>query len=133
MFLRPSKVWAMFLLFLIFSAIGVAISFDVFGSTITGFEQWEIGLVISVLMLGISYGAKYANANARQSFTPMDFIQYLSQGLLWPTTWPALAEMLGVKTVTPPHGLDRIGTAISTLFSYHVHRVSRGAATGTAA
>ena len=53
-------------------------------------------------MLGVSYGAKYANPDARESFTPMDLIQYLSQGFLWPSTWPALATFLGVEKIEPP-------------------------------
>jgi hypothetical protein len=95
------RVWAVFILCLAFSAIGVAISFLAFGPTIIGVRLWGVGLVISVTMLGISYGAKYANDNARESFTPVDLIQYLSQGFLWPSTWPALADLLGVQKVQP--------------------------------
>jgi FtsH-binding integral membrane protein len=97
------KVWAVFMLCLVFSGIGVAISFLAFGTNITGIKKWGIGLVIAIVMLGISYGAKYANNEARKTFTPVDLIQYLSQGFLWPSTWPALADFLGIqKVISPP-------------------------------
>jgi hypothetical protein len=96
------KVWAVFALCLIFSGTGVGLSFFVLGATITGYRLWGVGIVIAVTMLGISYGAKYANADARTSFTPLDLIQYLSQGFLWPSTWPALAQFTGVGTIEPP-------------------------------
>jgi len=82
--------------------LGVGLSFLVLGTTITGYRLWGIGLVISITMLGITYGAKYANADARESFTPVDFIQYLSQGFPWPTTWPALANLAGIQKIEPP-------------------------------
>lgn len=58
--------------------------------------------MLAVTMLGISYGAKYANADAREGFTPVDLIQYLTQGFLWPSTWPALAKFLGITSIEPP-------------------------------
>jgi hypothetical protein len=96
------RVWAVFILCLLFSALGVGLSFLVLGTTITGYRLWGIGLVISVTMLGITYGAKYANADARESFTPVDLIQYLSQGFLWPSTWPALASVAGIQKIEAP-------------------------------
>jgi len=95
-------VWAVFVLCLLCSAVGVGLSFWVLGGTVTGYRLWGIGLLIAVTMLGISYGAKYANADARETFTPIDLIQYLSQGFLWPSTWPALADFLGVSKIAPP-------------------------------
>ena len=105
------RTWGVFLGCLICSAIGVGICFFVFGEKITGFRLWGIGLVISVVMLGVSYGAKYASPEARESFTPMDLIQYFSQGFLWPSTWPALADILGVHKIEPPikAALDLLG------------------------
>ncbi|MCB0746964.1 MAG: hypothetical protein KDC52_06110 [Ignavibacteriae bacterium] len=99
------KIWIVFIACLICSAIGVAISFLLFGSTITRWQAYGVGLVISVTMLGISYGAKYANEEARKIFTPVDLIQYLSQGFLWPSTWPALAELLGFKPIEQPQDI----------------------------
>ena len=99
------KVWWVFIACLACSAIGVFISFLAFGSKITGWQAWGVGLVISVTMLGISYGAKYASENARKIFTPVDLIQYLSQGFLWPSTWPALAEALGFERIEPPEAV----------------------------
>jgi len=96
------RVWGVFLLCFLFSALGVVLSFWLFGAAIKGYRFWGFGLVIAVAMLGITYGAKYANDDARTKFTPVDLIQYLSQGFLWPSTWPALAHVLGIQQVAPP-------------------------------
>jgi len=96
------RVWGVFLLCLIFSFAGVAASFWLFGGTITGLKAWPAVLLIAAVMLGISYGAKYANANARETFTPVDLVQYLSQGFLWPSTWPGLAKYLNIESIAPP-------------------------------
>lgn len=112
------RVWAVFFCCLLLSGVGVALSFLAFGGNITGSAKWGIGLAISIIMLGITYGAKYANADARRSFTPVDFIQYLTQGFLWPSTWPALASLLGVTTVAPPKGASAGCSSVSlTLFA----------------
>ena len=97
-----AKVWAVFALCLLVSVIGVGLSFFSLGTTLSGYRLYGVGLVIAVTMLGVSYGAKYANADARESFTPIDLIQYLGQGFLWPTAWPALAERIGVPPVPAP-------------------------------
>ena len=96
------RAWGVFFGCLACSAIGVWIAFLVFGGKLTGVRLWGVGLVVSIIMLGVSYGAKYANVDARESFTPMDLIQYLSQGFLWPSTWPALADFLGVQKIEAP-------------------------------
>jgi hypothetical protein len=96
------RVWAVFLLCLAFSALGVVLSFWLLGTLITGYRMWGFAMVIAITMLGVSYGAKYANADARVHFTPVDLIQYLGQGFLWPSTWPALADLLGVPKVESP-------------------------------
>jgi hypothetical protein len=59
-----------------------------------------------VIMLGLSYGAKYADGDARERFTPVDLIQYLTQGFLWPSTWPALAKFVGITIVETPVKAD---------------------------
>lgn len=100
--LEAVRTWAVFLLCLFFSAVGVALSFLVLGTTITGYKLWGAGLAIAVIMLGISYAAKYNNASARESFTPVDLLQYFGQGFLWPSTWPGLAQWLGVPEIPPP-------------------------------
>lgn len=97
-----AKSWAVFTGCLFFSAVGVAISFLLFGTTIKSWALYGVGFVIAIIMLGISYGAKFANPEARTSFTPMDLIQYLSQGFLWPSTWPGLAKFLDVDVIKPP-------------------------------
>lgn len=96
------KVWAVFILCLLFSGVGVGLSFFVFGPTITGFRLWGLGLALAVIMLGITYGAKYANTNSREEFSPIDLIQYTTQGFLWPSTWPALAERFGIDSIDSP-------------------------------
>lgn len=100
--LRDVRVWGVFFLCFLFSGIGVGLSFIVFGSTIQGFRLWGVGITLAIIMLGVSYSAKYANKNAREYFTPPDLIQYLSQGFLWPSTWPALADFIGIAKISSP-------------------------------
>lgn len=95
-------VWITFGLCLVCSCVGVGLSFLTFGTVISGFRMWGVGFAIAVVMLGLTYGAKYANADSRRTFTPVDFLQYLSQGFLWPSTWPALADFLGIDPLDPP-------------------------------
>jgi|GEM_PF-6036686 len=114
------KVWAVFLLCLMFSLLGVWLSFRVFGEKISAVGHWEAALAIAIVMLGLTYGAKFANADARKNITPVDLIQYVSQGFLWPSTWPALAERLNVITVPGPKGattqLVELGIHLSRFF-----------------
>jgi len=101
-FSETTMTWVVFGLCLLLTVIGVFVSFVVFGSTITGTRRWGVALVVSIVMLGLSYGAKYSNPNARGVFTPVDALQYLSQAFLWPSTWPALADLIGIQKVEPP-------------------------------
>ena len=94
--------WGVFVLCLVSSAVGVFLSFLVFGTAITGARVWGVGVAVSVIMLGLSYGAKYATPKARGNFTPLDFVQYLTQGFLWPSAWPGLAKLIGLEIVPPP-------------------------------
>ena len=96
------KVWVVFFLCLLFSAAGVFISFVLLGSTFDNNKLWLVGILIAIVMLGIKYGAKHANAQSRREFTPVDLIQYTSQGFLWPSAWPSLATALGVSPIAPP-------------------------------
>lgn len=99
---ETAKTWTVFGLCLLLTVLGVFVSFLVFGSTITGTRKWGVALVVSIVMLGLSYGAKYSNPDARTVFTPVDALQYLSQAFLWPSTWPALADLVGIQKVEPP-------------------------------
>jgi hypothetical protein len=96
--------WGVFLLCFVFSLLGVWLSFRVFGDKISAVGHWEAALAIAIVMLGLTYGAKFANADARKNITPVDLVQYVSQGSLWPSTWPALAERLNIVTVPAPKG-----------------------------
>jgi len=114
------KVWVVFFLCFVFSAIGVLVSFLILGSTIGGSKPWVVGSLIALVMLGVTYGAKYANAQSRKEFTPVDLIQYTSQGFLWPSAWPSLAAALGVRQIEPPTTASWLQNAtdlISTFFS----------------
>ena len=91
-------IWTLYAVHL----LGVMGSFVVFGTTITGTRRWGFALVVSVVMLGLSYGAKYSNTEARKMFTPVDVLQYVSQGVLWPSTWPALAQLIGIQPISGP-------------------------------
>jgi hypothetical protein len=54
-------------------------------------------------MISLSYGQKYIKLESRNSFTPVDLISYVIQGFLWPTTWPTLAQAIGISSsITPP-------------------------------
>lgn len=101
-FWDENKDWAAFIACFVSAIAGVAISFFVFGSEITGTRLWALALVIAIVMMSISYGAKYGNAASRDNFTPLDLIQYVSQGFLWPATWPTLADRLGIDPIAPP-------------------------------
>jgi hypothetical protein len=109
-------IWIVFAACLLCSGVGVAISFVLLAPRIGGAQMWSVGFVVAIVMLGISYGAKYANENARRTFTPVDLIQYLSQGFLWPSAWPALATFVGIKTtIAPPQTTAFLHTIETTL------------------
>lgn len=110
-----TKSWLVFVLCFVFSGLGVFLSILVFGARITGYQLWGLGLAVSIIMLGISYGAKYANEESRNQFTPVDLIQYLTQGFLWPATWPALADRFGIQPVAGPQALSSVVTVLERL------------------
>ena len=113
---KQVRIWGVFFLCLVFSALGVFLSFWLLGTVIKGYRLWGFGLVIAVTMLGISYGAKYANVDAREKFTPVDLILYLTQGFLWPSTWPALAKFMGITNIeTPVKGVSLLQDVIQVL------------------
>ena len=99
---EQAKIWIVFGLCFVCSLVGVIGSFTLFGTTITGTRKWGFALVVSVIMLGLSYGAKYSNTETRKLFTPVDVLQYVSQGVLWPSTWPALAQLIGIQPIAGP-------------------------------
>ncbi len=99
---EQAKIWIVFAFCFICSLLGVVLSFTLFGSTITGTRKWGLAVVVSFIMLGLSYGAKYSNIEARSIFTPVDALHYGSQGILWPSTWPALADLIGIQRITGP-------------------------------
>jgi hypothetical protein len=96
------REWAAFLACLGCTAIGVALNFLIFGAQLTGTPGWVLTVVIALAMMSLSYGAKYGDAANRANFTPLDVLQYTSQGFLWPASWPALAHVLGIQPLTPP-------------------------------
>ena len=101
--LEVVKTWVVFVLCWAVSIAGVGASFLVLGPSIAGYRLWGISIVIAVGMISLSYGQKYAKGEFQTSFTPVDFISYLIQGFLWPTTWPTLAKAIGVSSaITAP-------------------------------
>jgi hypothetical protein len=97
------RTWIVFVLCWAISLSGVAASFLVVGSSASGYRLWGVSIVIAVGMIGLNYGQKYVKEESRLSFTPVDFISYLIQGFLWPTTWPTLAKAIGVSSeITAP-------------------------------
>ena len=109
---QAAKTWVVFLLCLFCSAVGVLLSFLVLGTTIRGYRLWGAAIGIAVIMLGISYAAKYSDVSARESFTPLDLLQYFGQGFLWPSTWPGLAATLGLPRIEPPEQVAVIVNAL---------------------
>jgi hypothetical protein len=106
------------LLCLVITLIGVLISFSLFRFTLSGFQGWLAGPSIALVMLGISYGAKYANEQTRMIFTPLDLIQFFTQGFLWSSSWPTLATLFGVEIIQAPEStalLDIIRQIVATL------------------
>ena len=74
----------------------------------------------AVVMLGISYGAKYATKSSRETFTSRDQLQYIAQSFIWPGAWPSLERLLGApETLQPPAGtvllLQPIAEAVAGL------------------
>ncbi|HEX9867022.1 MAG TPA: hypothetical protein VGC99_00255 [Candidatus Tectomicrobia bacterium] len=59
-------------------------------------------IVLVHLFEGICKNPQYANPQTRLIFTPMDLIQFLSQGFLWPSAWPTLADTFGIDEVIQP-------------------------------
>jgi hypothetical protein len=95
--------WIVFIMCWTISIVGVVASFLVLGSSVTGYRLWGISVLIAIGMISLSYFQKYARLESRTSFTPVDFISYLIQGFLWPTTWPTIAKAIGVSSgITPP-------------------------------
>ncbi|HVP04999.1 MAG TPA: hypothetical protein VMT90_04905 [Dehalococcoidia bacterium] len=95
-------VWLVFAACAIATGAGVAISFVVLGSTITEFKAWGLVFVITAVMLGIHYGVKFASAADRTKFSPMDLVQYVVHGFLWPAAWPTLADRFGIDKIDAP-------------------------------
>jgi hypothetical protein len=95
--------WLVALACLAFSAIGTMSSFFVAGSTITTYRLWGLSFIIGVFLIGLSYAQKYSIEASRMSFTPVDAFNYLTQGFLWPATWPSFANAIGFSsTITAP-------------------------------
>jgi hypothetical protein len=95
--------WFVFFGCLFFSALGAVASFLILGSTISVYKMWVFSVIIAVGMISLSYVQKYSNLASRTSFTPIDAISYAIQGFLWPSTWPSLAQAIGISsTIAPP-------------------------------
>jgi hypothetical protein len=83
---------------------GVFLNFVVFPPTVTGAPQWlSLGVLLTVFMLGIGFAARFAGTDAPTNFSAFDLIFFLSQGALWPATWPSLAALIGTPPVFTPN------------------------------
>jgi hypothetical protein len=96
------REWAAFLACLLCTATGVGLNFFVFGAELAGTRGWVLAVIIALVMMSVSYGAKYGDTANRANFTPLDVIQYTAQGFLWSASWPTFAHVLGIQPVTPP-------------------------------
>lgn len=78
--------------------VGVFLSFLVFPPAVSGGLQWiALSLFLTVIMLGLSFAVRYGGTNAPTNFSAFDLIFFLSQGALWPATWPSLASLFKVQ------------------------------------
>lgn len=112
------RMWVVFLACALSALFGVVVAFLVFGTKINQIGSpanrptlYLLMVVITVVMLGLTYGTKYATQASRESFTPLDLIQYITAGFLWPSTWPGLADFLNIQTIPPPtttSGIDLV-------------------------
>jgi hypothetical protein len=94
--------FVVFGLCLAFTLLGIGISAYVFPPTvIKGGQFYALLIVIAFVVMGVTYGAKFNNAATRNTFTPVDIIQYTIAGFLWPAAWPALAEKAGQVIIQP--------------------------------
>ena len=94
--------WVVFAICFVATLVGVLISFLLFGTVIASAKFWPVALIITVVMIGISYGTKYSREISRRSLNPLELVHFLAQGFLWPSTWPALAAALGIVTIAAP-------------------------------
>jgi hypothetical protein len=94
-------VWRVFTLCLLTTIIGVAISLWVFppGEDLDWARTGALGLIIAFGMMLLNYGAKYSNSATRDSFTPVDLLEYTLAGFFWAATWPALADLIGAVKI----------------------------------
>ena len=100
--IKLPMTWIVFGLCLAFTALGIWISYVAFPPTVVkGGPFYVLGIVIAFAVMGAAYGAKYNNTSTRDSFSPLDVIQFTMAGFLWPSTWPALAEKAGQVIIQP--------------------------------
>jgi hypothetical protein len=95
--------WVVFVICVLFMALGVMLSFIVFGTVLKGSRMVAGAFAIVVVMLGISYGTKAHREATRRSLTPLEVVHFTAQGFLWPGAWPALASVLGIQAIAGPH------------------------------
>ena len=116
--IRLPMTWIVFGLCLAFTALGIAISYVVFPPTVVkGVGFYALGIVIALAVMSATYGVKYNNTTTRDSFSPLDVIQFTMVGFLWPSTWPSLAEKAGQVIIQPVPETTPAATLLQLLFS----------------
>ena len=96
-----AQEWIVFGLCAASGALGVLVSFKVSGvGTYTGPQFW-LAILITVLLLSVSYGAKFSDESARKRFTVPDFLQFAAQGVLWPAAVPGIATNFHIPNINP--------------------------------
>ena len=121
---RTILTWIVFIGCLVCSVLGVVASFFVLGSTISLYKLWGFSIVIAVGMISLSYGQKYAVEASRTSFTPVDLVSYVIQGFLWPSTWPSLAQAIGIASNIVAPSAPTPGKGADNLFNLFMYIVS---------
>jgi hypothetical protein len=91
--------WLVLLTCAAFTGLGVFLSYQIIPIS-KEVNSWYVGIIITIGMLSVTYYPKYLLEESRNRFTPPEMIQYLLQGIIWPSAWPTLAVQLGLET--PP-------------------------------
>jgi len=106
--------WAIWLVLMICTGIGVAINLVVFPPTATlnTTQVWLVTVVIVLAMNNLTYAGKFSNGDSRHQLSPVEVGQYVIQGFGWAATWPALAQLMGSAKIDPASAV----TMVSRLF-----------------
>jgi hypothetical protein len=108
--LKGFETWAVWLVLMVCTAVGVVIDMVVFPPTAT-LDTTRVTLLTIVIvfaMNNLTYAPKWANEASRRTLSPLEIGQYLVQGFGWAATWPALAQLIGSSKIDPANTVSVI-------------------------